>query len=91
MPRYKKTAHLLTLHQIAQWSGADCCLPAPLMRQTITGVNNDSRTIGEAEVFVALSTEKDDGHRYVADALRRGAAAALVHTSRSICMPSPPT
>lgn len=78
MPRYKKTAHLLTLHQIAQWSGADCCLPAPLMRQTITGVNNDSRTIGEAEVFVALSTEKDDGHRYVADALRRGAAAALV-------------
>ncbi len=78
MPHNKKTPHLLTLHQIAQWSGADCCLPALVRRQTITGVNNDSRTIGTTEVFVALSTEKDDGHRYVADALRRGATAALV-------------
>lgn len=44
-----------------------------------TGVSIDSRTIEPGDLFVALVTETGDGHRFVADALARGAAGALVH------------
>jgi UDP-N-acetylmuramoyl-tripeptide--D-alanyl-D-alanine ligase len=42
-----------------------------------TGVSIDSRSIARGELFVAL-TDVRDGHDFVADALTRGAAAALV-------------
>lgn len=38
----------------------------------------DSRSIRPGELFVALKGEHADGHAYVADALSRGAAAAMV-------------
>ncbi|MCZ6507624.1 MAG: UDP-N-acetylmuramoyl-tripeptide--D-alanyl-D-alanine ligase [Acidobacteria bacterium] len=38
----------------------------------------DSRQVGGAELFFALPGEQTDGHRFVADALARGAAAAVV-------------
>jgi len=43
-----------------------------------TGVTTDSRAIGAGDLFVALVGERFDGHDYVAEALRRGASAALV-------------
>ncbi|PKP84750.1 MAG: UDP-N-acetylmuramoyl-tripeptide--D-alanyl-D-alanine ligase [Alphaproteobacteria bacterium HGW-Alphaproteobacteria-2] len=42
-----------------------------------TGVSIDSRTIRPGDLFVALSAARD-GHDFVADALARGAAAAMV-------------
>jgi UDP-N-acetylmuramoyl-tripeptide--D-alanyl-D-alanine ligase len=42
-----------------------------------TGVSIDSRTLAPGDLFVALSDIRD-GHDFVADALARGAAAALV-------------
>jgi UDP-N-acetylmuramoyl-tripeptide--D-alanyl-D-alanine ligase len=69
---------LLTVRDLAIWGRAGK-LPAPALGALpIAGVSNDSRTIGPGQVFVALTTEKDDGHRYVAKALQRGAVAALV-------------
>jgi UDP-N-acetylmuramoyl-tripeptide--D-alanyl-D-alanine ligase len=44
-----------------------------------TGVSIDSRTVEPGDLFVALAGPNFDGHDFVADALRRGAAAALVH------------
>ncbi len=41
------------------------------------GLSIDSRTIAPGEMFVAL-TDARDGHDFVADALARGAAAAMV-------------
>ncbi len=38
----------------------------------------DSRQAGEGSLFVALPGEHTDGHRFVGDAFRRGAHAALV-------------
>lgn len=38
----------------------------------------DSRQVQPGSVFVALHGEQQDGHRYVADAFARGAAAAIV-------------
>lgn len=42
------------------------------------GVSIDSRTIEPGDLFVALKGERLDGHAFVAEALRKGAAAALV-------------
>ncbi|MEL6523933.1 MAG: UDP-N-acetylmuramoyl-tripeptide--D-alanyl-D-alanine ligase [Pseudomonadota bacterium] len=44
---------------------------------TATGVSIDSRSISPGDLFVAL-TDIRDGHDFVADALAKGAAAALV-------------
>ncbi|KKM12276.1 hypothetical protein SY88_03690 [Clostridiales bacterium PH28_bin88] len=44
----------------------------------ITGVNTDSRGILPGELFFALRGERFDGHRFVAAALTRGAAGAVV-------------
>lgn len=43
-----------------------------------SGVSTDSRTILPGELFVALRGENFDAHRFVGEALRRGAVAALV-------------
>jgi len=46
----------------------------------------DSRRVVSGSLFVALRGERDDGHRYVAQALAAGAAAALVE--REITLPA---
>jgi UDP-N-acetylmuramoyl-tripeptide--D-alanyl-D-alanine ligase len=42
------------------------------------GVTFDSRAVEKGDIFFALPGETTDGHAYVADALARGAAAAVV-------------
>lgn len=42
------------------------------------GVTFDSRAVGKGDLFFALSGETTDGHGFVAEALARGAAAAVV-------------
>jgi UDP-N-acetylmuramoyl-tripeptide--D-alanyl-D-alanine ligase len=44
----------------------------------IAGVTTDSRAIATGDLFVALKGERFDGHAFVADSIRRGAAAAMV-------------
>ena len=44
----------------------------------IKGVSFDSRSLKNGDLFVALPTKKCDGHNFVNEAFRRGAAAALV-------------
>jgi UDP-N-acetylmuramoyl-tripeptide--D-alanyl-D-alanine ligase len=42
------------------------------------GVSIDSRTLAPGDLFIALVGPKFDGHNYVADALAKGAGAAMV-------------
>lgn len=44
----------------------------------ITGVSIDSRSCKPGDLFVALSGENTDGHKYIGSAAANGAAAALV-------------
>ena len=44
----------------------------------VTGVAFDSREVGSGDLFVALSGEATDGHRFAAQAFAQGAAGAIV-------------
>jgi UDP-N-acetylmuramoyl-tripeptide--D-alanyl-D-alanine ligase len=48
------------------------------IRTSLAGVSTDSRSIKPAELFFALRGERFDGHRFVAEALRRGGRGAVV-------------
>lgn len=46
----------------------------------VTGISTDSRTIREGQLFIPLSGESFDGHRFVGQSIDKGAAAALSST-----------
>ena len=50
----------------------------------VRAVTNDSRQARSGSLFVALPGERADGHDFVDDAFRRGAAAALVRADRQV-------
>lgn len=47
------------------------------LEMEISSISYDSRTLEPGALFVALSGEKTDGHRYIETALEKGAAAVL--------------
>ncbi len=49
-----------------------------------TGVSIDTRTLQPGDLFVALKTERGDGHDHVAAALAKGAACAMVHHQHNL-------
>ncbi len=53
-------------------------IPASAGERPFAGAAIDSRRLAGGELFFALSGTRTDGHRFVADALARGAAAAVV-------------
>ncbi|TVR98749.1 MAG: UDP-N-acetylmuramoylalanyl-D-glutamyl-2,6-diaminopimelate--D-alanyl-D-alanine ligase [Rhodospirillales bacterium] len=65
----------------AIWTAADAAAAAG-GRSTgdwrADGVSIDSRTLQPGDLFVALAGPNFDGHRFVAEALAKGAAAAMV-------------
>jgi UDP-N-acetylmuramoyl-tripeptide--D-alanyl-D-alanine ligase len=60
---------------LAAWTGGAWDRPPAI---PLTGFSTDSRQIAPGQVFVALKTPSRDGHAFLADAARAGAAAALV-------------
>lgn len=55
--------------------------------QEISSVAADSRRVREGSLFVCLKGEKQDGGSFIADAIRRGAAAVLSEAISSIECP----
>ena len=74
----KKAGAGLTLGRFADYSGGTSRFSPHERAKRISAVCNDSRKIQKGDVFVALETESDDGHKYVKSALDHGATAALV-------------
>ena len=68
----------LTLGKLAEWSGGHSALPASARAARVARVWNDSRKVTKGDVFVAIATGNDDGHRYVRAAFKNGAAAAII-------------
>ena len=53
-------------------------LAAEIASREPVGYSIDSRTVREGELFFAIRGENYDGHRFVADALKKGACGAVV-------------
>ncbi len=66
----------LTVREAAALAGGNLRQGDP--RTVIRGAGIDSRTIVSGMLFVALAGEHEDGHRFAGEAIRRGAAGALV-------------
>ena len=69
------------LQQYVHFSGTGrILLPAgpPEWEAPLRGGTNDSRAVEPGSLFVALQGEQTDGHRYVPDAIERGATVLLV-------------
>ena len=47
---------------------------------TLSSVTSDSRAVTPGAVYIAVRGSQADGHRFVPDALQRGAAAVVVET-----------
>ncbi|HEY4678509.1 MAG TPA: Mur ligase domain-containing protein, partial [Candidatus Angelobacter sp.] len=52
--------------------------PVPVSSLTIDRICTDSRGAAPGALFVALKGQQTDGHRFLADAFRNGASAAIV-------------
>jgi UDP-N-acetylmuramoyl-tripeptide--D-alanyl-D-alanine ligase len=64
--------------KIATWTSGSW---SPFPGAALTGFNQDTRALTAGQVFVALKTDKRDGHDFLGEARTRGAAGALVaHT-----------
>jgi UDP-N-acetylmuramoyl-tripeptide--D-alanyl-D-alanine ligase len=64
---------LWTAHDLLEATGGTMETPF-----AATGVSIDTRSIQPGDLFVALQGETGDGHAFVADALAKGAAGAMV-------------
>ncbi len=66
----------LTLRKVSEMSGGS------ILRGNesdyVTGVSTDTRTIEAGDLFVALTGENTDGHKYLGKAVERGCRAAVV-------------
>src|SRR5215472_4083838 len=63
------------------WTAADAAAATAGSSATdwsAVGVSIDSRSLDEGDLFVALHGPHHDGHDFVAAALQRGAAAAMI-------------
>ena len=60
---------------------------APRVLPDITGVTEDSRRVSSGTLFCAVEGSHVDGHRFLEDAMKRGAAAAIVSQPREIALP----
>jgi UDP-N-acetylmuramoyl-L-alanyl-D-glutamate--2,6-diaminopimelate ligase len=86
--KHESTGRALpTLGQLVDTLGALVATPldAASRAVAISGVTVDSRAIKGGELFVAVRGTAVDGHRFVRDAIERGAAAAIIESG------APPT
>ena len=78
---------------IPQWSAPDAAAATGGSNTAdwlATGVSIDSRDLAAGDLFVALRGPNHDGHEFVAAALKRGAAAAMVDRGVAGVSPAAP-
>jgi UDP-N-acetylmuramoyl-tripeptide--D-alanyl-D-alanine ligase len=68
----------ITLNELVKVTGGEI-LPGPFAGgQMISGVSIDSRNVDEGSLFVAIPGDRFDGHQFVAEAVVKGAQAAVI-------------
>jgi UDP-N-acetylmuramoyl-L-alanyl-D-glutamate--2,6-diaminopimelate ligase len=66
---------------------ADLLLSAPAQGPAVTGLGVDSRAITPGVAYLAVRGSQADGHRFVPDAVARGASAIVVENSQGTALP----
>lgn len=65
----------------------DLILSAPTGALAISGVTDDTRSLEPGMVYIAVRGTETDGHRFVGDAVQRGAAAVVVESPQNAGIP----
>jgi UDP-N-acetylmuramoyl-tripeptide--D-alanyl-D-alanine ligase len=65
------------LERLAELAGGELKVPGPAAPGRVAGVSIDTRALVPGELFVPLPGSRVDGHEFIAEAFRRGAAASL--------------
>ncbi|HMI48213.1 MAG TPA: Mur ligase domain-containing protein, partial [Gemmatimonadaceae bacterium] len=73
-----------TLDRVASALAQQAVGKMPRGSAEFSGITTDTRKIAKGNVFVALIGEKFDGHDYLRDAVRDGAAALVVSKAPKI-------
>jgi UDP-N-acetylmuramoyl-L-alanyl-D-glutamate--2,6-diaminopimelate ligase len=66
---------------------ADLVVAAPERLPAVSGIGVDSRSIRPGMIYVAVRGSQADGHRFVTDAVRRGASAVMVEQPQRAGVP----
>jgi UDP-N-acetylmuramoyl-tripeptide--D-alanyl-D-alanine ligase len=73
----------LPLEQIAEWTSAQLAIPHGVAAGEATGYSIDTRTLAPGDLFFAIRGERFDAHDFVADALAKGACAAVIASAKA--------
>ncbi|MCL2688562.1 MAG: UDP-N-acetylmuramoyl-tripeptide--D-alanyl-D-alanine ligase [Chitinispirillia bacterium] len=68
----------LTIGSLIDWGKAESEISETLRKREVNTIWNDSRKVTKGDIFAALRSDTDDGHRYVQSAFELGAIAAIV-------------
>ncbi|MBA3260785.1 MAG: UDP-N-acetylmuramoyl-L-alanyl-D-glutamate--2,6-diaminopimelate ligase [Gemmatimonadales bacterium] len=66
---------------------ADLLVSAPERGPAVTGLGVDSRTVVPGSAYLAVRGSESDGHRFVPEAVKRGAAAVIVESAQRSGLP----
>ncbi|MCX7934156.1 MAG: UDP-N-acetylmuramoyl-tripeptide--D-alanyl-D-alanine ligase, partial [Planctomycetota bacterium] len=72
----------LTAACLAEWAKGHLFACDP--NREVLGISTDSRTILPGQAFVALKGERCDGHDFIAEAMQKGAALAIVQRPEAL-------
>jgi UDP-N-acetylmuramoyl-L-alanyl-D-glutamate--2,6-diaminopimelate ligase len=66
---------------------SDLLIAAPESGPEPSGIGIDSRTVTPGSIYIAVRGSQTDGHRFVADAVKRGAKAVVVESPQQAGVP----
>jgi UDP-N-acetylmuramyl-tripeptide synthetase len=64
--------------------GIDYKAPYDISALKIKNVTNDSKSVARGDLFIAVKGAKDDGHKFIDEAVKRGAVAILAEKDFSL-------
>lgn len=65
----------ISLETITEWCGGKLCGDGTIV---VSSFSSDTRNINSGAIFIALKGDRFDGNKFVADAIKAGAVAAIV-------------
>lgn len=76
-----------TVGQIIEWLGGEWLGDTDTLEELVMGVSTDTRTLEHGCLFVPIIGEQFDGHKFLADAVQKGARMALCKRDHTIQPP----